>query len=627
MGHKLKLFLLLVFLTGEFVHAQQTIPKDSLEAYLSMNPARDSVRVNKLIDLQAYYLVDEHQQGKAYIEEALEIAREIEYQTGIGFSLNALGAYYIRQGEVDSALTYTLSAIELFDEINEDQNIYAAYNNLALIYKRMEKYEEAVDVYKTMLKRLEGRPKTPSFVVVYFNLAKTYQSNNDWKNYSLWINNMDQLADSLGFVPGIIEARLAKAEISIHNGAYERALQLYGEVAPILDGNTELAHAKARGYKVAGTAYAKLNQSQRALRALQLGLEIYQSINTPNDEASIHQLMAEIYEGTGDYRRAFDHFQQYYAINDSLMSAERVAVVEELQMKYETEKVERAKDAAELANLQLQSDNRRTRNMFWGLFGVLGAVISVGALSYRQQKLKKKAELSEMKLKETQKRLVVEQQKREAELKAIRSQLDPHFVFNLMSSVQELTYSGDNNKVQNAVEITSQLMRKTLDHSRKAVIPLTEELEISKLYLKAEKLRFGEKLEYEFIVDEAIETDMIQVLPKIVQPYVENAVKHGLKNLTDHVSARKVSITVSPVGEELIRIEIQDNGIGREKAAQIALSNPELHNSFSTNANKERLQKIASKTDERVGIEIVDLKDDEGRAIGTRVIIILPLEI
>lgn len=140
--------------------AQQNIsPKDSILQIIKSYTIRDTVRVNALIDIQPYFLLDEHEQGRAFIEEAISISEELDYSTGYGFSLNALGAYYLRRGHIDSALVSITEAISVFEKIGENHNINAAFNNLALVYKSSGDFDKAYETYVSMLNRLEGRQR------------------------------------------------------------------------------------------------------------------------------------------------------------------------------------------------------------------------------------------------------------------------------------------------------------------------------------------------------------------------------------------------------------------------------------------------------------------------------------
>lgn len=614
---------------SEFIYAQpDTIPRDSLETLIETHLQRDSVRVNALIDIQAHYLTDNHEQGLAYIEEALTISREIDYEAGEGFSLNALAGYYLRRGETDKALEATLDAIELFEDINEDQNIYASFNNLALIYKRMDEPGKAAEVYLDMLDRLEGRQKSPSFVVVYYNLASTYQEMGRMDKYEEWLNKMLNLAEELRFPLGIIEGRLGLAQISADRGEFERAVDmstsLFGQVQQM-----GAAQAEARAYKIAATGYQGLGQNRKAMDLVKKSSRIYKEINDPNNLAETYRLKSLWLEESGRWKLALDAQSSFYTIRDSLNTEERMKTIEELQTKYETERIQREKDQAELENLRLEEENRQSRNLLLGSLGVLIFGAMAGGFYTRQQKLKKAAELKDIELKETQKRLAIEQQKREAELKAVRAQMNPHFIFNLMNSVQELNLSGETEQAQKALNTIAEMMQKTLNHSQHAAIPLKDELDLIKLYLNAEQIRFEDKLNYEIMLGDEIEDEFIKIPPMLIQPYVENAVKHGLMHKMDSSAKGMITIAAEVDTEDQLMVVIEDNGVGRREAERISQKHRNQHNQFSTDANEQRLQNISEELGRPAGVKIIDLyaDDNQKKAKGTRVEITIPVQV
>jgi len=236
----------------------------------------------------------------------------------------------------------------------------------------------------------------------------------------------------------------------------------------------------------------------------------------------------------------------------------------------------------------------------------------------RQQKQRKEIELTQLKLKEANKRVEVEKQKRTAELKAVRSQLNPHFIFNLLNSIQEFVILGEKQEVNKALTNVASLIRKTLQHSEQETISLKDELSLVKLYLDAEKMRFEDRLNYEIILDEEVEDEFIQIPPMLIQPYVENCVKHGLMHKKE---AGEIKISALMTENDELKIIITDNGVGRDKALQFKKDNPENHNSFSTKANQERLENIAKDTGLQANVQIIDLFEGSQSA-GTQVIII-----
>jgi ligand-binding sensor domain-containing protein len=162
-------------------------------------------------------------------------------------------------------------------------------------------------------------------------------------------------------------------------------------------------------------------------------------------------------------------------------------------------------------------------------------------------------------------RAAIKQQMAELEAKAIRAQMNPHFIFNSLNAIQESIVLNDFDTSYQYLSKFSKLLRLVLNNSEKNFIPLQSEIEMNRLYLELESLRFKHSFSYSIEVDEAIDTDMVQFPSLMLQPFIENAVWHGLMHRDGE---KKLSIRFSREGGQL-HCEIEDNGIGREKAGQI----------------------------------------------------------
>lgn len=215
------------------------------------------------------------------------------------------------------------------------------------------------------------------------------------------------------------------------------------------------------------------------------------------------------------------------------------------------------------------------------------------------------------------KRLTLEKQLKMSEITAIKAQMNPHFVFNALNSIQDLVMLRDIRNSNIYLGKFADLMRKILAYSSKNFISLTDETELLQLYLELEKLRFGDEFNATIHceIDEN-QLDEIQIPSMIIQPYAENAIKHGLL----HKEGFKELKIIFSFENETLTCEIIDNGIGREKSAEIKQRREKNHVSFSSKANKKRIDLIKESTNKNISLEIIDLKESE-KAIGTKVVL------
>ena len=204
-----------------------------------------------------------------------------------------------------------------------------------------------------------------------------------------------------------------------------------------------------------------------------------------------------------------------------------------------------------------------------------------------------------------------------SKLTAIQSQMNPHFIFNSLNSIQDLVLKGDIDNSYSFITKFSNLIRRTLNYSDKDFIEFEQEYKLIELYLSLEKLRFKNELEYEII---AVDIDYIQVPPMLIQPFLENALIHGLLH-KDGTKKIKVTFLLSDV----LTCIIEDNGIGREKATAIKLRQRSEHESFSSAAIKKRFSILSQHFNGKLGYFYEDLSAG-GIATGTRVTLTIPIK-
>jgi LytS/YehU family sensor histidine kinase len=201
--------------------------------------------------------------------------------------------------------------------------------------------------------------------------------------------------------------------------------------------------------------------------------------------------------------------------------------------------------------------------------------------------------------------------------------MNPHFIFNALNTIQSYVYANDKKKAGIYLGKFSELIRKTLDNSNQQTISLQEEIDLLQLYIDIERERFGDSFQASFNIDPDLPLQDILVPPMLIQPYAENAIKHGLLHRSD---TKILSISIHAQHEQTIRIEIDDNGIGRERSLELNKSR-NGHMSFANKANEKRIDMWNQLSEKKIRLEIVDKKSGEGISLGTRVIIEIPYSI
>lgn len=206
-------------------------------------------------------------------------------------------------------------------------------------------------------------------------------------------------------------------------------------------------------------------------------------------------------------------------------------------------------------------------------------------------------------------------------LTAIRSQMNPHFFFNALNTIQAYIFSNNKKQASHYLSMFSKLTRNILEMSGKERIKISEEIDALKLYLQLEQMRFEDNFNYEIKVDSNFPTDMAYIMPMLIQPYVENAVKHGLLHVKGD---KKLIVEFTQTDKNVLTVTIDDNGIGRTKSGQLQQQRAKGHTPFTAQANQKRLDILQYTQTAKVGITYIDKHNNKGKPTGTTVILNIP---
>ncbi|MBS1635013.1 MAG: histidine kinase [Bacteroidetes bacterium] len=247
---------------------------------------------------------------------------------------------------------------------------------------------------------------------------------------------------------------------------------------------------------------------------------------------------------------------------------------------------------------------------------VLLSVVCVSALvtlvfrmRLRQVKRKQKAEFEQQ----------VEISK--SELKALRAQMNPHFVFNSLNSIQHFIITSKSDEAIKYLSKFAKLMRTILNNSEKPTVTINEDLDSVKLYLELERMRFDNKFDYDIVIDPNIDPDFDEIPPMLMQPYLENAILHGV-NPMEGKGHIKIEILIR---NNYLHCIIADNGIGREKANEMkGLTPGALHKSLGMKITKDRIRLLNTMQNSNLSVNVIDLYDSDKKPAGTRVELFIP---
>jgi hypothetical protein len=328
-----------------------------------------------------------------------------------------------------------------------------------------------------------------------------------------------------------------------------------------------------------------------------------------------YELLSKIHHGLGVNDSAYFYLLQYNALKDSIQNRQfffKISAAKKeatIGLLYRDNKLKKSE-------LKQQAFIKNSLAAGLVLFMLLGFFI------FRNQSLKRKnerfrlqKELEMQQMENEKKQSELQKQAVELEMQALRAQMNPHFIFNCLSSINRFIFKNDNQAASDYLTKFSRLIRMVLIHSQKKLIPLEDELEMLRLYLDMERLRFKNEFDYSITTNNTIDAGAIFIPPLLLQPFCENAIWHGLMH-KEGPGQLSISITDE---NHILYCSIVDNGVGREKAAQFRSKSAEKEKSLGLKITTARLALLNGEMNNETSYKIDDVLDDGGNVSGTRV--------
>ncbi|MFZ4463167.1 MAG: tetratricopeptide repeat-containing sensor histidine kinase [Bacteroidales bacterium] len=654
---KLKQFLLALLLIILFglteLNAQNQKIIDSI-ARLMNSPAaaelKDEKRMKNYLTLASANNITHAELALEYARKGLLLTRSIPNQRGEGMVLNMIGISYFNMGRYDSARFYYESSQKVFESIHDTMGIIHTYNNLGIIFESIGNYKQSVQSYSRVLELANMKNNDELRAYAINNMAIVYY---DWQQYPLalehyekslellrklgdstriaaLLNNMGELYKETGKPDEALRNFTEALNISTKQNIAKTRMNAFVNIGDIYLGRNNYALASenfvhaleiARQYSFASgitdskiklaKVFFKTNNLEDAQLYGKEGLKLALEQDNAKMIRDAHQILYQIYQKKGMLQEALDQFVAYADRKDTLFNQNSRKELARLRTEYETDKKEKEITLLnqEKAIQQLEID--RQKSLFWLTLILALFILLAVYLMFNRNRLKQKGIKAEL-----------ERQKIEIEQRLLRSQMSPHFIFNSLNSINSFILSNDSHSAQVFLTKFSELIRLILENSRKSMIPLEDEIKTLQLNLELEQIRFDQKFDFEIEIQSEIEIDNTYVPPMLVQPFIENALIHGILPKKE-----KGMIRLSYMFEEgSLHARITDNGIGREESARIAKSKPGKHHSLGLQLTRERLELLDQKGTNTFRFAITDLKETDQKPIGTQIDIFMPYE-
>jgi tetratricopeptide (TPR) repeat protein len=345
-------------------------------------------------------------------------------------------------------------------------------------------------------------------------------------------------------------------------------------------------------YSSTGDAYRAVGDYGEAVRYYLLVEEVNKDFELLARQKDNYQALYEVFKEMGEYEKALQMYEKFIQVNDSIFTADKYGRLIELEKKYHSEKSEK-----EL--IELKSREQKQELLLWGLsiFFIFSSVLVLIGVYI-------------LKIKERQRRQIMEH-------KVLRTQMNPHFIFNALSALQCFIIEENQEEALNFVADFSALMRLVLLYAKEESITLKKEKEILERYISLQNQRFEKKINFELEIDEQLQIERVLVPPMLAQPFVENAIEHGCLDAKGDGFIKVMFLK----DKDRLAITIEDNGIGIKKSQQKRkLMN---HKSIAMELTKERIRLLQENRGKKIeAMEIEDLSDYE--LSGTRITFWIP---
>jgi hypothetical protein len=370
-----------------------------------------------------------------------------------------------------------------------------------------------------------------------------------------------------------------------------------------------------------GKTYLALNKDPEALQYGREGLEMALQTKAKQFIRDGYQILSTLYDRLHRTDSANFYFRQYITMKDEVLNDQTKGKFKAYN--YE-QKLALINKENQIQQAGLEKESFEKKALIFGisflfLFGVI--VFRNAGLKRKNEKQKLEHKITLQKVENSKTRAEFQQQATELEMKALRVQMNPHFIFNSLNSINRFILQ--NNKLQASQYLTkfSKLVRLILQNSQTAFISLDNELEALQLYLELEALRFDHHFVYTINVEENIDPSVLKVSPLLIQPYAENAIWHGLMHKPE-----KGHLDISLfLQEQVLLCKITDDGVGRKKATELKSKNTFIHNSMGMKITADRIARLHQGKQLNSYITINDLILPDGTAGGTEVILKIPV--
>ncbi len=539
-------------------------------------------------------------QSMADMQEGLDYYLSISDSLKIAEAMNDIGYLFQSQGIYDKALRNFQLSLSIREEINDKKGIAYSLNNIGALYWQLGKADEALDYHLQAITFFEENGMEEETGIATANLGEIYVIKGDFEKALHYFNRSLSLNRKLGH--HIFEANNLNSIGHLYLSRREttKAIRHFRQAIDIQEKAGDKNGLALSHYHL-GLAYKQQNLPNEALNHFNISTSMAEKAQVNDLLIKSLNQSAQINNQLGEYQTAYEELTQAKKLNDSIFNLERNRQIEELKASYETEKHILENRTLKLTNSKNEIIIKQHRTLLL-LMLVMGLLILLSVWLFLEKR-----------------RSVDKLNAIELEQKLLRSQMNPHFVFNTLTVIQNNILQKTVRQGVNLISSLASLMRLTLENSSNEFVPFEKEIQSLQLYLMLQQQRYGEQFDFQFEIDPAIERCNVAIPPMLGQPFIENAIEHGFSGINYKGNIR-ISYQLAADG---IVIEVEDNGIGYESGLQSKQPNAG-HHSYGIEITRQRIHILKKKFKLNARVEIIDKMHENGT--GTLVKIFMPIK-
>ncbi|MFH6602360.1 histidine kinase [Maribacter algicola] len=657
----------LVFTSPEFETVRHIIKSDEdvdvlVEGYSETNldgsknsDSRNSVSMHRTyLDSANFYKRSDIAKSIDFITRSIEELGERADKKQLAISLTVLGEVYQYHRQFDLAITSYKDALEanktsrttlllgrtyiLNNNFEEAERILLPlvditdmipYQRIELFeilgdaYAGMDQIDMAVTFYEQGLTVAKKNQITPKMTDLNSKIGDAYAKGDRLIEAEAYYGNSLKLSSSLAPERAVQEKEKV-ADFYNQRSQYVEEIEMRKKIGDELKrmpktesevskglANFDTITSQRNNYKIAN-AYIVQDQYDQAIPYLKQSIEEADVENDLVVQKDATRKLSEVYKYRGEYSKALETLQEYAALVDTLYVRKEQEISRAARFNREIaakqsrisgleQERELSQSKYSLALTEQELVERSNRMQQWIIYSLILGLVLTGLAAFFFYRSNQQQKLANNLL----------------ALKSLRSQMNPHFIFNALNSVNNFIAKSDERSANRYLSEFSTLMRAVLENSEEDFIPLAKELELLKLYTKLEHSRFSDKFDYEINLDKRIDVEAYWIPPMLLQPYIENAIWHGLRYKNEKGYLR---IALNQKGPDTVEIEIVDNGIGRKRSAELKTSNQKRQKSKGMGNIKRRIAILNDMYKDKVDVSISDLETD---GAGTKVVFTL----